>query len=200
MNEKSEILMRARELYNTASRGLEDARADPSRRVTGLHNAVVFGRAVTNVLENLRSKDSRFDGWYGPVSAGLSADPLMKYFYKLRSQILKQGNTGTGMYAHIQSFSPSTDMMKFGAPPPNARSFFIGDSNGGTGWEVEVTGGATEKFYAALPPEIGIAGLYFRDAPGADNTSPPELDAITLTTRYLSRMKEVLESAEAFFK
>lgn len=200
MSEKSEVLHRAREVYNTAFRGLEDARTDPARRVTGLHNAIVFGRAVTNVIENLRSKDSRFDDWYEPISGSLSADPLMKYFYKLRSKILKQGNSGTSTYTHIYSFSPATDMRKFGPPPPNARAFFIGDSNGGTGWEVETAPGVTEKFYAVLPAEIGISGLYFRDAPGANGTAPPELDAVVLATRYLSRMKEVLESAAAFFK
>lgn len=196
----SEIIQRAREVYRTASRGLQDARVDPARRVAGIHNAVVFGRAVTNVLENLRSKDPRFDDWYAPISAELSADPLMKYFYKLRSQILKQGSSGTGSYTHIRQLNLSQDIKKFGPPPPNACGFFIGDSFGGSGWEVEVAPGIIEKFYVGLPTEIGVAGVYFQDAPGADKSAPPDLDAVELCGKYLERMGAVLESATAFFK
>ncbi len=194
-----EVLRRARDVFNTASRGLEDTRSNPARRITGIHNAVVFGRAVTNVLENLRSKDSRFDGWYAEISAALSADPLMKYFYKLRSQILKQGVSGTSTYAHIKKFNFPQDMRQFGPPPANARGFFIGDQHGGSGWEVDISQGVVEKFYVELPPEIGVAGLYFRDTPGADQSAPPDLDAVALCGKYLDRKEDILKRAESFF-
>lgn len=194
-----EILRRAREVFQTASRGLDDARADPARRISGIHNAVVFGRAVTNVLENLRSRDARFEVWYARVSEELSSDPLMRYFYKLRSQILKQGSVGTATYTHLKQFTFPADLKHFGPPPPNARGFFFGDQLGGNGWNVETSPGVTEKFYVTVPPEIVISGVYFRDAPGADEAAPPDLDAVALCGKYVERINFVLQEAEAVF-
>jgi hypothetical protein len=55
----------------------------------------VYGRATTNVLQKLRSVNrAEFDAWYAPVRAWMKDDPLMKYFYELRSRILKEGETG----------------------------------------------------------------------------------------------------------
>ena len=31
-----------------------------------MHNVVVYGRAVTNVLQNLRNRAQGFDDWYEP--------------------------------------------------------------------------------------------------------------------------------------
>lgn len=38
--------------------------------------------------------------------------------------------------------------------PPHAKGFSIGDTIGGSGWEVETEVGATEKFYVQLPETI----------------------------------------------
>jgi hypothetical protein len=196
----SEILRRAAETLETARMGLVDVRKDPSRRLSGLRNLVVFGRAVTNVLQNLRSTEPTFDAWYKQVQRNLESDPLMKFFYNLRTQILKKGDAGVGAYTHIKSFQPSTDMRKFGVPPMNARAFFIGDSTGGTGWEVEVSPGVVEKYYVELPSEIGAAGLYFRDAPGiALSTSVEESDVNSLSAKFVDRLSGIVEEARRHF-
>ena len=197
----SEILGRVRETLQIATLGLADLKMHPSRRLAGLSNLVVFGRAVTNVLQNLRSTEPSFDTWYKPVQEQLAADPLMKFFYELRTRILKQGDSGVGGYAHIKSFQFPLDMKKFGPPPPNAKNFFIGDSVGGTGWEVEVSPGNMEKYYVDLPSEIGASGLYFRDAPSlTQDSQPTDADVIALSERYMSQLEQVVESAETQFE
>ena len=37
---------------------------DPRTRIDSVRNVIVFGRAVTNVLQNLRSTEGMFDEWY----------------------------------------------------------------------------------------------------------------------------------------
>jgi hypothetical protein len=61
-----------------------------TRTLLGLFAVVVFGRAVTNALQNLRTFDRQaFDEWYGPWKQEMEEDPLLRWFYKLRSDILK---------------------------------------------------------------------------------------------------------------
>ncbi len=58
---------------------------------------VEFGRAVTNVLQNIRTYDrDRFDRWYEPIQKQMASDPLLKHFYKIRSEILKEGSYSGG--------------------------------------------------------------------------------------------------------
>ena len=49
---RSNVLQSARDTLRTAELGLRDLQGGPAdRRLAGLRNAVVFGRAVTNVLK-----------------------------------------------------------------------------------------------------------------------------------------------------
>ena len=80
----------------------------------------------------------------------------------MRSEILKEGFLRKQGYSlHIKNFNTSTDMEKIGNPPPNAKSFFIGDPIGGIGWIVELPDGTNEKFYGNLPIELGKLSKYF---------------------------------------
>ena len=81
---------------------------DPDRRLLGMRNAIVFGRAVTNVLEHLRGKVEGFDSWYKPQSARLGQDESFRRIYKMRSEILKEGATNVGTSMHIKSSAPAT--------------------------------------------------------------------------------------------
>lgn len=192
------ILERATDTLYAARQGLADVKADPKRRHTGLRNLVVFGRAVTNVLQNLRSVEPGFDSWYGPVAEELKADPLMKFFYELRTLILKQGDAGVGNYLYIKQFNFPLDMAKFGPPPKNAKNFFMGDAAGGTGWEVEIQPGILEKYYVDLPGDIGVAGLYFQGAPGVGDNAK-DADVVALSERYIARLEIIVASAQAQF-
>ena len=127
------IIREAEELLQTARFGLQDM-VKPERARSGLRNAVVFGRAATFALQNLRGKVPDFDQWYSPKQEAMKADPLMDYFHNLRTQIEHQASTPTGTRGRIEKFSSVDDMKRFYPAPPNATGFFIGNSSGGSGW------------------------------------------------------------------
>lgn len=192
INDKHLVLRRAHEALAVAQLALRDAR-DPRRRPAALRNVVVFGRSVSNIIENLRSRVERFDEWYKPLSEEMARDPLLKFFYNLRSQILKQGDLGTTNYAHIKHLDQ--EAMQRLPRPANARSFFMGDRLGGSGWTVEVSPGVMENFYIDLPDDIGVSGLLFRDAPASNE--PGEQDAVKLCALYLQQMERLVNAAQA---
>ena len=71
--------------------GFDDLRSeDHERRLPGLRNVVVYSHATTQALQGLRSVDDGFDAWYEPIQAAMRSDPLMKFFWNLRSEILKK--------------------------------------------------------------------------------------------------------------
>jgi len=127
------ILKEAEDTLFTARLGLDLVKGkDPKPRIAGLRNLVVFGRAVTNVLQNLRSTvGGAFDDWYQPKVEEMKKDHVLKYFYKLRSQILKQGTVNTTGSMSL-SGNPMA-LMKMYQAPPGAKGFFIGDTLGGCG-------------------------------------------------------------------
>lgn len=148
-----EILSRAEETLFTVKLGLDEITGNqPRKRIAGVRNLIVFGRAVTNVLQNLRGIVSDFDNWYQPYVTELKANPLFRFFYEARSEILKQGKLNTHS-SLAMSGNPFLLMQKF-PRPPHAKSFFIGDKIGGSGWEIEMPDGAKVKYYVDLPNEI----------------------------------------------
>jgi hypothetical protein len=196
----NEILKRCDETLATARFGLEDIKSSPERRLAGLRNLVVFGRAVTNVLQNLRSTEQNFDDWYRPFQEMMENDPLMKYFYRLRTEILKQGNLKTGSYAHIKNFNFPRDLQKMGPPPPNAKSLFIGDQLGGSGWEVIMDDGSVMKYYVELPSEIGQAGLQLPEAPDEHlGNKIGNKDIEHLGALFLNYLERLMEQAKSKF-
>ncbi len=127
------ILLDASDTLQTAEFGLADLESpDPKRRMAGLRNLVVFGRAVTNVLQKLRTPlGSDFENWYSGVQKELRADQLMKFFYDLRSEILKEGSIGPlSVHTHIQSFGPEDQRRLWATAPPGLRviSWVIGSA------------------------------------------------------------------------
>jgi hypothetical protein len=89
-----DVLRRAGSLLRVLRLAVDDMRStDNYRVVLGFMSVTVFGRAVTNALQHLRSFDhyeeGAFDRWYEPWVAEMRADPLLRYFYKLRSAFLK---------------------------------------------------------------------------------------------------------------
>jgi hypothetical protein len=193
------ILQRAEETLYTAKLGLEGLRSnDPRERMAALRNLIVFGRAVTNVLQNLRGIEPEFETWYSPYVAEMSVDPLMKFFYKLRSEILKQGNLQTRFE---MSFSGNPhELIKRSQPPPGAKSFFIGDQIGGSGWEVELPDGSKIKYYVAILsdlPNFDLAiKLYFSGAPESLRGFPIE----DLCAKYLAYLDKMTTDARKKFR
>ena len=196
-----QILNGAEETLATAKAGLEDVVGTrPERRLSGLRNLIVFGRAVTNVLQNLRTTESTFDEWYEPYVTEMRNDPLLKYLYECRSEILKEGKVRTGVKMHIESFSFPLDMAKFGPAPRNAKGFFMGDANGGTGWEVALGDGSIVKYYVAFPDDIGEIEVLLGGAPTEHvGGSLRDTRIETVCSAYYTYLAGVVASARARF-
>jgi hypothetical protein len=89
--EPAQVLTRATTMLRLVRQGLRDMEeTEHDRILLGFFSIVVFGRAVTNALQNLRSFDRRsFDEWYGPWQQEMRDYELLRWFYELRSKILK---------------------------------------------------------------------------------------------------------------
>jgi len=125
----------------------------------------------------------------------MRADPLLRYFYTLRSKILKQGRLTTGSSLHIKNFS-SRDMHRFGPPPMGARGFFMRDQAGGSGWEVQLPDGTIEKHYVDLPGDIGSTAIHLPDAPRKHRGEViPDTRIETLATLYYEYLSMMVADA-----
>lgn len=130
-------------------------------------------------------------------------DPLMKYFYKLRSQILKEGVLKTIPTAHVKKLDFPDDMDKLRkTAPPNAKKFFIGDEYGGSGWEIQLPDGSLEKYYVELPSNIGYVTLHLPKAPKYHLGKKVEDDSIqNLAKLYIEYLRKiVLDAKQKFLK
>lgn len=192
--EPAQILDQARETLKTAQRGYADfVGNDPERRLSGLRNAIVFGRAVTNVIENLRGKVPDFDGWYKPQSAKLAENLQFRRLYQLRSEILKQGiiaanHSFTVNYLNTDDLAPIMSN-----PPAGARDFFMGDSAGGSGWDVELPDGEIVQYYVNLPGSIEVSHAHTIRVAGEDLPAGPLIDS------YLQQMSSLIAEARMKF-
>ena len=201
MNETEKVFFNVEQTLKTAEFGLNELQGDqPERKLAGLRNLAVFGRAVTNVLQKLRSIEPTFDKWYSKYVAEMKNDPLLKYFYKMRSEILKEGFLRTTSSLYIREFNSSTDMERIGIPPPNAKSVFMGDQIGGVGWIVELPDGTEEKYYGTLPSDIGKLTMFFPESPKKhleENLGKETIDE--LGQLYFTYLKNMVDSAKQQF-
>jgi hypothetical protein len=198
-NDLRVVMDRVEATLQTAKLGLDDL-LDPSRarRMSGLRNLIAFGRSVTFVLQNLRSVAPDFDEWYGPHQDALKADPLMRYFVDARNELEKQGKLSVATSTRLHSFS-GEDIRKLGRPPVGAKSFFMGDQLGGSGWEVELADGSVEKYYVELPLSLVEVRQQFSNLPEA---LAPELKGASieeLSQRYIDRLTALVNEAKAHF-
>ena len=83
-------LSRAGTMLRMVKQGLSDMQeTDHDRILFGFLGVVVFGRSMTLVMQNLRTHDEEaFNNWYAPWQKEMKDDPLMRYFYKLRTMVI----------------------------------------------------------------------------------------------------------------
>jgi hypothetical protein len=196
-----DILRSLQETMDTAEYGYKMlVNSKPPERLIGLRNLIVFGRAVTNVLQNLRSTEPDFDVWYEKYKIEMQSDPLMNYFYALRSEILKEGQVKVGVKAYIKEMYLPQDFQRFGPPPPNAKGFFIGDNLGGTGWEVQLPDSSIEKYYVAMPSDIGSVSLKFPNPPRSHMGKEITNNSVqSLSRHYLNYLQQLVKDAKTRF-
>lgn len=94
--------------------------SDAKARIAGLRNVVVFGRAVTNVLQNLPSTEREFDAWYEPHVQAMRAKAGVG---KRRASRLTEGEAVKGP-VRSTAFVPVTAAIQASAP---GRSAFVGE-------------------------------------------------------------------------
>jgi len=196
------ILKDVQETLKTAELGLAMLiKGPPELKLCGLRNLAVFGRATTFVLQNLRSTESEFDLWYARHREEMESDPLLIHFKNLRNELEKEGSLYVSARVNIKEFSFPQDLSRFGPPPPNAKSFFIGDRVGGTGWEVRLPDGSTAKYYVNLPQEIGTVSLHFPKSPKTHLGKRLLNDSIeALCTLYISYLQKLVREAKEKFE
>ena len=95
----SQTVTRAGTMLRMVLQGLRDMQeADHDRILLGFLGVVVFGRSMTLVMQNLRSHDQEaFDSWYAPWQEEMKDDPLMRYFYVLRTMVIHHDAPAIGI-------------------------------------------------------------------------------------------------------
>jgi hypothetical protein len=197
----SEIVAAASQALKTAELGLADlASPDPDRRLSGAMNLAVFGRAVTNVLQNLRSVVEGFDGWYQPHVDQMRLDPLLRYFYDLRTEILKQGSLPLARKATV-TFSSTEQLAALLGPPPAGAYAMVGvNQDGLSGWMVRL-GDGSEQFYAvALPSGMATVTFHVPKPPTTHLGHDLGTDDLAVLGRvYCAYLKSLVDEASARF-
>ena len=147
-----EILRRAERTLAQAEDGLTALRSIPRNSRTpdasGVRDIAVYGHATTMVLKNLKSVyGDAFVEWWQPRRDAMAADPLMKFFYRLRSEILKEG--GPALYAFVIKRQTATMTDDF-------------DVAIDTEWEIRFEGTPTEHKGSPISDLSieNVAGLY----------------------------------------
>ena len=196
-----EVFARADATLTTARYGLEDLRGiDPGRKLSGFRNLVVFGRAVVDVLPYLRSVDPGFDAWFELKAREAQEDPLVRYFYELRTGLFRRGPAQTSTGAQGAPPTRPRDLRRSGPPPPGALSFFVGDAYGGSGWVIRLPDGRLENYYVALPADIGRLSVILPHAPSTHLGQPlPSVGAEGLAGIYVQYLENLVFEARAHF-
>lgn len=196
-----QALHRAEQVLDTAYFGLRILKGkDASQRSAGLRNVLVFGRSVTFVIQNLRTivAEGAFDAWYAPHQAEMKADPLMVYFVEVRNNLEKQGRLSVSSSFQIKSCN-RRDLEKFEQPPLDAQSFFLSDTIGGSGWEMDLGNGESIGYYVEVPSSIAESKQFFFDMADSVPREIREASVESLCEMYLGKISDVLTSAKLEF-
>jgi hypothetical protein len=200
-----EVLQAARQMLDNARRGLEDINSDdPRKRIPGLHNVAVYGRAVTIALQRLRHIVDGFDDWYKVQIP--EKDPLLAYFNNARNAILKEAaSPPVATVMKVDSLvidGPIPTNVLEGPPPAGATGMFIGEGGtGGSGWFVTLPDGTRAKYYAALSPAFqGSVTTHLPEAP--QEFLGETFDDTTVSGvagRYVAWLSRLVAEAERHF-
>ena len=95
----SQAVTRAGTMLRMVQQGFRDMQeTDQDRILLGFLGVVVFGRSMTLVMQNLRRHDQEaFDSWYAPWQEEMKRDPLMHYFYVLRTMVIHHDAPAIGI-------------------------------------------------------------------------------------------------------
>ena len=181
-----DVFERLRRKTDALNRLLNDLHGPDTGQQRDLVSRIaVEGRAITNILQNLRNENAvgkaAFDRWYEPFVAEMKADPLMRFFYELRTRTLKEGDdgvegicvsprggfrlSGRGIEQFASDAQGNIRTIALHPTPPNAVGAFVANDSGGAGWEIRQPDGSTTIEYAALRPEAVEVSAILRHPP-----------------------------------
>lgn len=182
-SKKKDILSRLRRRIDGLKR-LTETLSDPppGQKRDIISRVAVEGRSITNILQNLRSVIYDFDEWYQPFVVEMANDPLLKFFYQLRTSTLKKGvDNVQGVHVSAKpgasiSINPKGFEVKyldangveqkiFHPQPADTISKFMGDQEGGSGFIVKTPDGKEEKQYIYIPSDAADIDVFFEDPP-----------------------------------
>jgi hypothetical protein len=119
----SQVVTRAGTMLRMVRQGFRDMQEtdDEDRILLGFLGVVVFGRSMTLVMQNMRRFDQEaFDTWYAPCQEEMKGDPLMRYFYDLRTRVIHHDAPAIGILlaAHGGRVPPFGSITVDGLPLP----------------------------------------------------------------------------------
>jgi glutaminyl-tRNA synthetase len=188
-----EAVSKAERHLQTALFGLEDM-GRPDRLISGFHNAVVFGRAVTFALQNMRGHVDGFDEWWETKQSEMKSSPLLIAFKDLRTSIEKEAVSDVGTRTFVNF---DEEFWKRASPaPPNA----IGGPQYEAGsayawWNVPSQDGTTERYYFLVPESLHSITSIILTFPDGLSQQPAD----ELVKKYLHCMSEIVNEARRRF-
>jgi hypothetical protein len=197
----AEIKQGITQTFEIVRMGLRDFTGPQAeRRIGGLRNVVVYGVATTQAVQNLRGLDkTRFDAWYAPWRAEMEGDELLRFFWKMRSRIVKEGTTAPATWR--MSFPSGFDSSDWNKdPPPGATKFFMFDEAGGVGWIVTLPDGTESKYYVSMPEGVIDYELAFENPPSTHLAEPlADTTAAALAELYVAYLSRLVGAAQQYF-
>lgn len=189
MTETAGYISEARERLAQLRHGISMLFAIDGERRMGVRIALEAGRQVTWCLERLKSRVPGFEDWWQKQAATLAADPRAAAAYRLRNAATKEGKTPTTSTTYISHLR--TDDVMANAPP-GAKSFFIGDREGRSGWIVEVDG--VEKTVYVDATRWGATSVILLD----QGAGKPALEAAGTLVAYADLLESIVNESEKF--
>ncbi|TSA26595.1 hypothetical protein D4R71_03540 [bacterium] len=189
----------------------------PGQKRDTISRVAVEGRSITNILQNLRSVIDNFDVWYQPFVVEMSNDPLLKYFYQLRTSTLKKGDDkikGVRVSARSNasiSLNPkgidvkyiddhNIEHILFHPQPQNTISKFLGDQEGGAGFVLKTPDGKEVKQYVYIPSNAADIDVFFENPPNIHlGTTLPDKSPKYFCKLYIDYLTELVSKAEEKF-
>lgn len=118
----TQAVTRAGTMLRMVQQGFRDMQeTDQDRILLGFLGVVVFGRSMTLVMQNLRRHDQEaFNSWYAPWQEEMKGDPLMRYFYVLRTMVIHHDAPAIGILlaGHGKTVPPIGSITVDGLPLP----------------------------------------------------------------------------------
>jgi hypothetical protein len=199
-NDIGVIIRNADEVLFTARLGYYDLiGSNPTRRISGLRNLIMFSQAFIDVLLSLETSADKalFTTWNEEQQSVMKSDAVMSHFTKLRDEMLKK--EGIPVFTSWSPKFSTSEISELGKSPVGAKGFFIGDKSTGSGWIIGLPDDHEGRYYVELPENIAQIEQLFSALPIARNGALKSKSIESLCSDYLDSLEKMLDSARKTF-